>query len=1019
MSTADPSGHPVATRAGVSRDTARNQILLDFPDALAVTALRTRSMHAREVLVEAAWSGRSTEEVDDWAGGPGRRPTSLPDGADAFHLGQYARVLCLQTPDPSDVARGRAVLEALLACGVDTLLHPQAVQVLLHLRCLDRDVDGATALLDHPAVPPDVADAVRADLANPFLSADDGATAGSLTDGAWSALLTRALVSPALAPLRLAAGGDTPFDRLTTDPLPRADRPGEALVTVVVSAYRPGPPLLTAVGSLLAQTWQHLEVLVVDDASEEAVAGPWLDRAAALDPRVRVIRKAVNGGTYRARNTALRQARGDYLTTLDSDDWLHPQAVATLVRALEEDPSTMAARALGARVSEELGLVRLGYRHRAVAAPTLLVRLDPVLSRVGFFDPARKSADTEYARRIEAAFGDRSVRTVQECLLLLRSGEDTLSSAEFSRMWRHGARHAYKSLYAPWHEEIRAGAAAYLDPVADRPVPEPRRWTARAPRDPALPPPRHLDLVLGGDWRRYGGPQRSMLEEVRAAREAGLTVGILHLEALRFATTKDLPLCGPVTELLRRREVEWVQLDDDVDVDVLMVRYPLVLQHPPTVPGGRTLRPRQLLVVANQAPLEPDGSDQRYVVADVTTRARETFGTEPVWVPQGPVIREVLLAQDPAVALTDWDNPGLIDLAEWSVRTPGRLPGADGSSVVVGRYSRDHPLKHPATHADLLAAYDLGPGFDVRLMGSRATWRRLAVEAGLEEDAPVPENWKMLRAGSLDPKDFLRDLDFFVYQDNPARHEAFGRVLLEAAAAGLVVVAHPKHERVFGDLLDYAEPAGSRAVIESYVADPQRYAARVAQVQRLVAERYSHASFVRRLASLPGVGEGWQRSSPGTPASVSVSAALWSGEAVVEVLGTGEPSLPAAVVATTVAGEPLAVHTTALRAAADAGRADQLVLLHRRELAAATRTRLSAALAVPAEADVDDAVLSAVADSPDVALVLLVRDGWMRAVPGADVDVRPVEGGGGPAFARALADGPLTLRLASPGVRSG
>src|SRR5699024_9826464 len=208
--------------------------------------------------------------------------------------------------------------------------------------------------------------------------------------------------------------------------------------------------------------------------------------------------------------------------------------------------------------------------------------------------------------------------------------------------------------------------------------------------------------------------------------------------------------------------------------------------------------------------------------------------------------------------------------------------------------------------------------------------------------------------GSTDPRDFLRDLDFFLYQDHPGRHEAFGRVLLEAAAAGLVVVAHPKHERVFGDLLDYAEPAGSRAVIESYLADPQRYAARVAQVQRLVAERYSHASFVRRLASLPGVGEGWRPSVPGTsaPASASASVAPWSGEAVVEVLGTGEPSLPAAVVVTPVAGEPLAVHTTALRAAADAGRADQLVLLHRRELAGATRARLSAALAVPAEADV-------------------------------------------------------------------
>src|SRR5690606_27577553 len=178
----------------------------------------------------------------------------------------------------------------------------------------------------------------------------------------------------------------------------------------------------------LAQSGQPREVLVVDDASGPD-AEPWLQRAEALDPRVRVVRKAVNGGTYRARNTALRQARGELFTTLDSDDWLHPQALEILVRALEEDPRRVATRPRGARVDEDLALVRPGYRHRVLAAPTLLLRVDRVLPRVGFFDPARKSADTEFARRLEAAFGPAAVHTVDTCLLLLRSGE-TLSSSE-------------------------------------------------------------------------------------------------------------------------------------------------------------------------------------------------------------------------------------------------------------------------------------------------------------------------------------------------------------------------------------------------------------------------------------------------------------------------------------------------------------------------------------------------------------------------------------------------------------
>ncbi|HSP60243.1 MAG TPA: glycosyltransferase [Ornithinimicrobium sp.] len=984
------SGTPArATRSGVTRDTATNPILLDHPDALAVTALRTRSVHAREVLVETAWPGHGPGEVDAWTeavlAGDGGAPRRPAPGMEPFHLGQYARVLVLQTGDPSDRARGRRLLEALSACGPETVarLHAQAVQLLLHLRCQDRDHVGCAALLDHPHTPGDVAAAVRADLANPFLP-DPSGPGQDVTR--WLELLTAALHGPQLAPLRLDARLEgRPFDRLTTDPLPRADRPGDPLVTVAMSCYRPGPPLLTAVRSLLTQTWQHLEVLVVDDASGPE-AEPWLHRAEALDPRVRVVRKAVNGGTYRARNTALRQARGELFTTLDSDDRLHPQAVATLVRALEEHPRRVAVRAMGARVDEDLALVRPGYRHRVLAAPTLLVRLEHVLPRAGFFDPARKAADTEYARRLEAAFGPGSVHTVDECLLLLRAG-DTLSSGEFGRGWRHGARHAYKTLYAPWHEEIAAGATAYLDPWSDRPVPEPRRWST--PRDRGLPPPRHLDLVLAGDWRRYGGPQRSMLEEIRAAREEGLRVGVLHLEALRFATTRDLPLCPPVVDLLRRREVEWVQVDDDVEVDVLMVRYPPVLQHPPRVPSGTALRPRHLLVVANQAPVEPDGTDQRYVVADVGRRSRELFGADPVWVPQGPVVREVLRQQDPGVRVTDWDNPGLIDVDEWSVPDAGRrTPGEGGRPVVVGRWSRDHPLKFPRSHAELVRAYDLGPQVRVRMLGGRATWKRLARESGLPEDTPLPGGWELLRAGSVDPRAFVRSLDLVVYHDNPDRHEAFGRVLLEAAASGVVTIADPKHRPVFGDVLDYAEPGpATRALVAAYVADPDRYRARSGEQQRLVRERYSHGSFVRRLASLPGVRGGWEQRraddlAAGTP---------WSGEARVEVHATGEPTLPLAVSVRSLAGDPLTAHTTPLRSAADGTRADQLVVLHRPPWSTTTRERLGEAMAVPAEADVDRAVLAAAVDRPDVVALILSRDGQVEVVPAVGT---VVEGGG-------------------------
>ena len=840
-----------ATRAGVARD--HTAFALRDPDALVATALRTKSVHAREILAELAWPGRTPAQFEQWAAG-GRWPEPAEE-MDPEWVGRYGQVLALQTGLPEEAAVGRAAIEAVVAAGSIEALPDRVVELLVQLRVADRDRAGALDLVDHQAVREPMARAVRADLANPELFGhEQGAD-----PRAWLTGLELALGSEGMAPLQLLpdpGGQRSVFDRLSA---PGAAPAAAAThrVTVLMSSFRPGPPLFTALRSLTEQTWSDLEILVVDDASGPEYAD-LLARAERLDPRIRVIRKAVNGGTYRARNTALRQASGDFVTVLDSDDWLHPQAIEVAVRTLLARPGVMATRGQGVRVSEQLELNRPGYLPRVTSAPSLLVRMHPVLDRIGYFDPTSKSADTEYARRIQAAFGLGAVQDLPVVVTFLRGG-DTLSSSEFSRGWRHGARHAYKCAYRPWHEKIAAGREPdpFLDPGAPRRFPEPRRWAK--PLAPDLTAPRHIDLCLAGDWRRWGGPQRSMMEEIRAAREAGLRVAIMHLEAFRFMTSRDDPLCAPVTELVNSGAVEWIHPDDDVDVDVLMIRYPPILQYPP-LPGRRRIGVRHVLIMANQAPLEPDGSDQRYVVADVTERTRELFGRDPVWVPQGPVIRQVLAQQDPDVALTPWDNPGLIDVQEWTVRQHA-APGRDGAPVIVGRYSRDNVIKFAPTLEEIHAGYDFPPGYEVRMMGARNTLAKLQRAQG-RDLGDLPRNWVLTQHKKVDVVDFLGELDFFLYLDNPQMHEAFGRTLLEAAASGVLTIAHPKHEPVFGDTIDYALPGEAQDLIASYVTDPQSYADRVARSRALVQERFGHQGFARRIGELlrtepaPAVSEG-------------------------------------------------------------------------------------------------------------------------------------------------------------------
>lgn len=101
------------------------------------------------------------------------------------------------------------------------------------------------------------------------------------------------------------------------------------LVSIVVPVYNVEAYLATCVDSLLAQTWQQLEVILVDDGSSDR-SGGICDGYAAVDRRVRVVHQA-NSGLSSARNRGIGMARGRWLLFVDSDDWVDHEAVEVLV----------------------------------------------------------------------------------------------------------------------------------------------------------------------------------------------------------------------------------------------------------------------------------------------------------------------------------------------------------------------------------------------------------------------------------------------------------------------------------------------------------------------------------------------------------------------------------------------------------------------------------------------------------------------------------------------------------------
>jgi glycosyltransferase involved in cell wall biosynthesis len=109
-----------------------------------------------------------------------------------------------------------------------------------------------------------------------------------------------------------------------------------ATISIVMPCYNAAAHLQTSIGSVLAQTLQNWELIIVDDGSTDQ---SWqiLQQLAAQDQRIRIVQQP-NAGAAAARNRALRETRGAYTAFLGSDDTWHPEFLEAMMAALASDP---------------------------------------------------------------------------------------------------------------------------------------------------------------------------------------------------------------------------------------------------------------------------------------------------------------------------------------------------------------------------------------------------------------------------------------------------------------------------------------------------------------------------------------------------------------------------------------------------------------------------------------------------------------------------------------------------------
>ena len=743
-------------------------------DPLAVAALRAGSAEAREPLARVA-------------------------GRDPWLLGELARVIALQDLRPGDRAEALELLSRIERPAPDH----QGLYAQLAFVTGDR-ARAAELLRVFPTIPEPVRTGLSVDLANPYAGGE----------GQWR--FADLLPGPAV---RVTDGAGVPFDRLTAG---WAQRVGHAeRITTILTTYRPGPGLLTAVRSLAAQTWTNHEILVIDDGSPHG-HDEVLRRAAALDARVRVIRLPVNAGTYAARNAGLDAATGDYVTFQDSDDWSHPLRLERQVAPLQGDPAIFSTTSVGMRVTGDLLVTRLGFpQTRSYNLSSLMFRREVALRRLGHLDPVRKGADAEYVERARAVFGRPATYHLPgPPLALIRLSGTSLSSADHRPGWMHPARRSYLSAFQAWHRHLAAGAA---DPVHPRPeapgtarpraFAAPRQMLGRTGR-------RVFDVVLAGDWTvRDAG-----LGQLRALQSRGLRVAVLHLDDLTNLRHALANLDTEVQDAINAGTVDQIELCDDVRTRLVLVRSPAVLRYPPAgLSGVRTDR----VVIEARTAVAP-----RRCVAT----SRRLFGADPLWAPPGPAARAALAATPGGLALTDLDLPATVDPDDW--RLDRRGPRAD--RPVVGRHCLGN-------RAEFRRLRDLLPDparFDVRLLDESGSGGRAFGRGG------PPRGWLVFDAADLSLRNFLYQVDFYLHlptDDAPTDPEP---AVLAAMAAGCVAVLPHRYAPAFGDAAVYCHRGELADTVGTLHARRTVLHRQSARGQDFVRDRHGHDRYANHAAAL-------------------------------------------------------------------------------------------------------------------------------------------------------------------------
>lgn len=438
------------------------------------------------------------------------------------------------------------------------------------------------------------------------------------------------------------------YDKLDTNPIQIKEKLNEQpKITVIIPAYNSESGISVALRSLTKQTWTNLEIIVVDDCSPDntaAVVKEWMQQ----DQRIKLLKTEINSGPYVARNIALHQATGEFVTVNDADDWSHPQKIEIQARHLLENPSMIANTSEHARLTEDLYLYRRGMPGKYIFSnmSSIMFRRLPVLEKVGYWDEVRFAADSEFKKRLALTFGAEKVTDLPTGPLsfpMQSSGSLTGNSSFGYNGFLMGARKEYAEAHNRMHQQASDLYFPYQLKECRFPVPKPMLEKGSL---------HQVDVAYIADFRHF---DREIWKEIRLLQEKGLTIGLIQRGIYDLKQSKFIH--EKVRDQVDGKHVKMLVYGEKAEAQLTIIKNPLIFQDKQRyLPELNTTVAK---VIINNVPKKKNPA---YNMRHCAMSLHRYLGTSATWYPANSEIREQLVEEQShtiryyRVAASNWIN---------------------------------------------------------------------------------------------------------------------------------------------------------------------------------------------------------------------------------------------------------------------------------------------------------------------------------------------------------------------------